>query len=197
MAEVIYTDVVWTAGDIITEAKMDNMVANDRAVDAMEQGVQFLERSNPTTPASNKIHLFAKDKSGIPSLYCINDAGTVYELSENTPTFTFPIAGTLTTGTSLTNALIAMKALTITKVYAYSKTGPVGADLIIDINKNGTSIWNSTQANRVKIIDGATSGNQTSFDTTALAEGDVLTPDIDQVGSTTAGADLTIQVKTK
>ena len=77
MVEVTYTDVTWTAGDILTEAKLDNMVANDRAVDAMANGVMFTERTNPPTPASTKIHLFAKDSGGTTTLYTIDDAGTV------------------------------------------------------------------------------------------------------------------------
>lgn len=105
------------------------------------------------------------------------------------------IAGTLTTGTSLTPAMVVVTAQTITKVYAYAKTAPTGASILIDINKNGTSIWNTTQANRLAITAGNNSGTQTSFDTTSLVEGDVLTFDIDQVGSTVAGADLTIVLK--
>ena len=107
----------------------------------------------------------------------------------------FPIVGTLTTGTNLTNAHVVIGAQTITKAYAYTKTAPTGADLIIDINLNGTSIWNTTQANRLTIAAAATSGTQTSFDSTTLAESDVLTVDIDQVGSSVAGADLTIVLK--
>lgn len=34
LGTVTYTSVVWTAGDVITEAKMDNMVANDQAYDS-------------------------------------------------------------------------------------------------------------------------------------------------------------------
>lgn len=105
------------------------------------------------------------------------------------------IVGTLTTGTSLTPAMVVVTAQTITKVYAYVKTAPTGASILIDINKNGTSIWNTTQANRLAITAGNNSGDQTSFDTTSLAEGDVLTFDIDQVGSSVSGADLTIVVK--
>lgn len=199
MAEVTYTAVTWTAGDTITEAKMDNMVANDRAVDAMNNGVEFTERSDPSTPGSNKIHVYAKDKSGVPTIYAINDAGTIYELNETTPVFTFPISGTMVTGTNLTNALIVPKALTIVKVYAYVKTVPTGAALIFDINKNGTSIWNTTQANRIQIpaADADGKATQTSFDTTSLTEEDTLTIDVDQIGSTIAGADATVQIKTK
>ena len=197
MADVYYTDVVWTAGDVITEAKMDNMVANDRAVDSMYNGVEFTERSDPSTPGSNKVHFYAKDKSGVPTLYAINDAGTVYELSENTPVFTFPVTDTLVVETSATNVLIVPKALTITKAYGYVKTAPTGTSIIIDINKNGSSIWSSTPGNRLTIAAGANSGSQTSFDTTTLVEGDILTIDIDQKGSATAGADLNVALKTK
>jgi hypothetical protein len=183
---------------VITEAKMDNMVANQRAVDAMNDGCQFDERSNPSTPAANKLHIYAKDKSGVSTLFAINDAGTIYELSEVTPAFTFTITGTLVTGTSLAPALIVPKAFTITKAYAFVKTGPTGGNaIIIDINLGGTSIWSATPANRLQIASGATSGTRTSFDTTALAESNTLTPDVDQVGNTVAGADLTVMLKVK
>ena len=198
MAEVTYTAVTWTAGDVITEAKMDNMVANDRAVDAMYNGVELTERSDPSTPAANKLHLYAKDKSGVPAIYAINDAGTVYELSETTPVFVFTVSGTLAVQTSVTSNLLVPKALTITKAYAYVKTVNTGADLILDINYNGSTIW-STQANRLTIAAADADGiaTQTSFNTTSLAENGILSLDIDQVGSTVAGEDLTVQLKTK
>lgn len=109
--------------------------------------------------------------------------------------FVFSVTGTLATGTSVAPLLVALATQTISKVYVNCKTAPTGADIIIDINKNGTSIWNTTPANRATIAAGATSGTQTSFDTTSLSEGDILTVDIDQIGSTVAGADITIIVK--
>lgn len=178
------------------------MVSNQRAVDAMAQGVEFVERANPTTPAANKIHLFAKDKSGVPVLYCINDAGSIYELTEVTPTFIFTVPDILITGTHSTlliPALVVTKPCVITKGYGYVKTVNTGANLIVDINKNGVSIWNITPANRLTIpaADADGKATQTSFDTTALVEEDILTMDLDAVGSTIAGADLTVQIKTK
>ena len=111
------------------------------------------------------------------------------------PTFTFTVVGTLVTGTNVTPALIVHNALTISKAYAYVKTAPTGAAILIDINKNGTSIWNVTPANRLSIAAGAQTGSQTSFDSTTLAENDILTIDIDTIGSTVAGADITIELK--
>lgn len=107
---------------------------------------------------------------------------------------TFTIIGTLVTGTSLAPVLIAPFALTITKAFARVKTAPTGAALIVDVNKNGTSIWNTNQGNRLQIAASASSGSQTSFDTTSLAEGDYLELDVDQIGSTIAGADLTVEL---
>jgi hypothetical protein len=107
----------------------------------------------------------------------------------------FAITGTLTTGTSVTNAHVVIGAQTVTKAYAYVKTAPTAADLIIDINLNGTSIWATTQANRLTISAAGTEATQSSFDTTALSDEDVLTVDIDQVGSSVSGADLTIVLK--
>jgi len=107
---------------------------------------------------------------------------------------TFTIVGTLVTGTSLAPRLIAPFALTIIKAFARVKTAPTGADLIVDVNKNGTSIWNTNQSNRLKITATNSSGSQTAFDTTSLAEGDYIDLDVDQVGSTIAGADLTVEL---
>jgi len=197
MAEVTYVAVTWTSGDTITEAKLDNMVANDRAVDAMTNGIELTERADPSTPASNKIHMYAKDKSRVPSIYVINDAGTISELSEQRPTFLLPVMGTLVVGASVTPIIPANRALTIVKAYAVLKTGPVGDDLILDINKNGTSIWASTQANRLTVTDGNTSASQTSFDTTSLVDEDSITLDVDQLGSSTGGSDLSVYLRCK
>lgn len=86
------------------------------------------------------------------------------------------------------------RTLTITEVYLEVGTAPTGSALICDVNKNGTSIWNTTQANRAQVAAGASSGSSTTFDTTSIAQGDRLTFDVDQIGSTVAGADLTLQV---
>ena len=71
MAEVEYASVTWTTGDTVTEAKLDNMVANDQAVNAMAQGVRFTAR---TTPASadvdaNELHTYGKLWGTVSHLY--------------------------------------------------------------------------------------------------------------------------------
>ena len=85
---------------------------------------------------------------------------------------------------------------TITKAWINAVTSPTGAALIFDININGTSIWKFHQANRIqlKASDADGKANQTAFDTTAFVAGDVITLDCDQIGSTVAGAGITIQL---
>jgi hypothetical protein len=102
----------------------------------------------------------------------------------------YPIA----LGSNVTNILYSPITGTITTVLAYAKTAPTGANLIFDINKNGTSLWNLTQANKITIAANSNTGSQTSFDTTAINAQDVLSIDVDQIGSLVAGQDITIQV---
>jgi len=86
--------------------------------------------------------------------------------------------------------------LTILEVFAAVNTASSGANIILDINQNGTSIWNATPANRVTITAGANTGSQTAFDTSQWTNGNYLTLDVDQRGSLgTEGYNLTVMVK--
>lgn len=71
----------------------------------------------------------------------------------------------------------------------FTTTAPVGADLTITINKNGSSIGTGT------VSDGNTSGTSQTLSSTSFSSGDYLTVDITQVGSTTAGEDLYINFR--
>jgi hypothetical protein len=81
-------------------------------------------------------------------------------------------------------------------ISAAVQTAPTGADLIVDVNKNGTTIF-TTQANRPAISAGTvvTTDEVTNMDVTSLAAGDELTVDVDQVGSSTAGSALTLFIR--
>ena len=108
-------------------------------------------------------------------------------------TLVFAVVGTLTTGTDKAPTILAPCTLTIVKVKVVVKTAPTGAALIVDVNKNGTTIF-TTQGGRPSIAIGGTTDDSDTPDVTALGETDKLTVDIDQVGSTIAGADLTVEV---
>lgn len=82
--------------------------------------------------------------------------------------------------------------LTLIRWDARVKTAPTDADLILDVLLGGTSLWASTPTDRPTIADAATSGTGTDFDTGTIEDGDVLTFDIDQIGSGTAGGQVTL-----
>jgi hypothetical protein len=86
--------------------------------------------------------------------------------------------------------------ITIQGIAAAVQTAPSGADLIVDVNKNGTTIF-TTQANRPRIVAGAvvTASEVTNMNVTSFAAGDELTVDVDQVGSSTAGSALTLFIR--
>lgn len=108
------------------------------------------------------------------------------------------IQGTLATGTNVVPRIVFPKACKILKVSAYCETAPTGASILIDINKNGNaaqSIFDGST--RITIAATTYEDSETSFHATygALAADDELTVDIDQVGSTVAGADLSITIE--
>lgn len=86
--------------------------------------------------------------------------------------------------------------ITITGVSASVGTAPAGADIQVDVNKNGTTIF-TTQSNRPIITAGTQFDASGTPDVTAMSgpNVDYLTVDIDQVGSSTPGSDLTVQIR--
>lgn len=124
----------------------------------------------------------------------VSKGGTGSTTGVSIPIFiTFSRSGTLVTGTGTMRWRVPV-ALTIQHVRLACNTAPTGAAILVDVNKNGTTIF-TTQANRPTIAASANAETATiAPDVTALAAGNYLTVDIDQVGSTVAGADLTIVI---
>lgn len=113
-------------------------------------------------------------------------------LASKLTTPAFSHGGTLTVKAG-THRFYAEAAFTITSVRASVGTAPAGSSVIVDVHKNGTTIF-TTQANRPAVAIAANTAVATP-DVTAVAAGDYFTVDIDQIGSTTAGADLTVQIR--
>lgn len=72
-------------------------------------------------------------------------------------------------------------------------TAPAGADLILDVNVNGTTVF-PTQSGRPRILAGANAGTVQLSQPVTLAPGDYITIDVDQVGSGTAGSNLGVTI---
>ena len=108
--------------------------------------------------------------------------------------FVWIIPGELEVGASQGPRLRCKADVTFLEAELLVKVAGTDAAIIVDINKNGTSLWASTQANRPQIAASATEGESTSFDTATATDDDVLTVDIDQIGSTLPGEDLTVKL---
>ncbi len=86
------------------------------------------------------------------------------------------------------------RTLTFDSVSLAAGTAPTGAAILVDVNMDGTTIY-TTQGNRPTIaISGNSSDNTTAPDVTTVADNHYITVDVDQVGSTIAGADLVVTV---
>ena len=84
--------------------------------------------------------------------------------------------------------------MTISTVYGYVRTESYESAIIVDVNRNGTTIF-TDQGQRVWMF--GTDHDENTPAVTSLNKNDRLDIDIDQVGETTPGADLTIMVRCK
>ncbi|MBC8264174.1 MAG: hypothetical protein H8E47_08645 [Anaerolineales bacterium] len=106
-------------------------------------------------------------------------------------TFVFCVPGDLEVGTRVAPSLFADEAMDIDHVCGYVQTESYESAIIVDVDKNGTTIF-TDQGYRVWMF--GTDWDSSVPAVTSLSKNDRLDIDIDQVGETTPGADLTIMV---
>jgi len=83
--------------------------------------------------------------------------------------------------------------------YIRSKVAPSGdaSGLVVDINYDGTSIWNSAQGNRLRMLSTVRSGEQNSFSYSGiLQKGHYLSLDIDVCPSGVYAQDIIVELLT-
>ncbi len=83
-------------------------------------------------------------------------------------------------------------AMTVTSVRASVGTAPTGSTLIVDINENGTSILSTKLSIDATEKTSTTAAVPAVISDSALADDSEITIDIDQIGSTIAGAGLKV-----
>ncbi len=81
-------------------------------------------------------------------------------------------------------------ACTLVSVFAAVGTAPTGSSIQVDVNKTGVSVL----ASPLSIAAGANTSSVTTPTTTAMATTDYLTVDVDSIGSTEPGRDLTVRI---
>lgn len=88
---------------------------------------------------------------------------------------------------------VAHTALTITNIRLSVAEPPTGDDLIVNVKKNGVSIF--APNTRPTIVAGAYDSMTNPPVVPSMNAGDYLTVDVDQVGTLTPGSYLTVQVE--
>lgn len=101
--------------------------------------------------------------------------------------------GTVTVKTG-TSKIVLEDSYSLQSVRAYVNTTPAGGPITVDVNKNGTTIY-GTQTNRPTISAGTNSGLGGTASGGSFVAGDILSVDVDTIGSTTAGSDLTVTIR--
>lgn len=108
-----------------------------------------------------------------------------------------PIDGDLIVAT-VKESFLVRYAGTITEVSGSVETAPTDASIIIDVNKNGTTVMTT---DKIKIdtteTDSKDAATQPALTTTAVAANDKISFDVDQIGSTVAGAGGKVYVHIK
>lgn len=106
----------------------------------------------------------------------------------------FSQAGILAVRTGTSRYPIKGGTFQIETIAVMVNTAPTGAAILVDVNKNGTTIY-STQGNRPSVAISGTSATVGAHTATTVTDGDYITIDIDQVGSTVPGSDLVLVLR--
>jgi len=128
----------------------------------------------------------------------IKSSGTDYDADWATPTVSdvFIIAcsdetSNLTAGTNKARFTMPY-AGTLTAVKADVNTAPTGSTLVVDINEAGVSVLSTQLSIDAGETSSSTAATPPVISDSALANGAVISIDIDQIGSTVAGAGLKV-----
>ena len=107
--------------------------------------------------------------------------------------FVFTQAGVLAVGTGTTRLYLPF-GIEIIEVEAAVGTAPTGAAILVDVNVDGTTIF-TTPSNRPTIAVSTFVDPTTTIEDDTHTDGQYLTVDIDQVGSTITGSDLVVVIR--
>ncbi len=112
----------------------------------------------------------------------------------------WPKAGAVSVATDVAPWYICPRQCSGIRAFATAKTAPVGAAMIFDIMRSTdfggswASIWVTNPGNRLTIADGSKNGNTIAIDTIGPYDAtDIFRLDVIQVGSGTAGSDITVE----
>jgi hypothetical protein len=127
--------------------------------------------------------------------WSVSDDGTVNARIESFFEWRLSKSGALTVAADVAEYMRTGIKCRIDEVFAHVGTAPTGDTILIDVNDDGTTIF-TTQGNRPTIaISGTDDASGAPDGGTAVAAGSIITVDVDQIGSTIAGSDLTVFIR--
>ena len=194
-------------GDLLTHDGSDNIrlplgtAAQVLAVNAAANGVEWVNAASGGGGGSSVAAI--DDLSDVDTSTAAPSAGDLLEWDGTNwvPTQRNEVVSiaasdestALTVGTAKTTFRMPF-AMNLSAVRASLTTAPAGADLIVDINAGGSSVLST----KLSIDDGeatsTTAATAAVISTSALADDAEIKIDVDQIGSTTAGAGLKIHL---
>lgn len=105
----------------------------------------------------------------------------------------FTVPGTLSVGSGRARFYIP-GPITLDNVRVSVGTAPTGSSIIVDVNKNGTTVF-SQQGSRPQIFPNQTVVATSTPNITEFTTGDYISVDVDQIGSLNPGGDLSVQIE--
>ena len=148
-------------------------------------------KGNGTSPVTaSDVDLASEVTGTLP----VANGGTGQTAANVVPWFpVIQVDGTLSTGVLKARIVVPTGVSGVIKGgTAGVVTGPTGADILIDIRVENDRVFGDDDGKKILIGAGYTSGNEQQVVNHAFSAEDVITIEIDQVGSGTAGADLTL-----
>lgn len=152
--------------------------------------VTVMQTASPPTPVAGQMQIYATGDR----LHTKDSGGTVTRYSPAGLIIPYSISGPLEVGEGTLRLYNDTgQPWTIIAVRASVATAPAGSAVVIDVHKNGTSIF-ADPSGQPTIPASGTTHKVTSFADPVVADGDYLTVDIDAVGSSDPGEDLVVQI---
>jgi len=174
----IHTDGNVSIGTASPDANAKLTVEGAISLDEISAPSNTADRGQLYTNADNHLHF-------------INGAGTDVKVTEEV--FIVALSDETTDLTTGTKASFNMPfAMTLTGVKANCTTAPVGSTIIVDINEAGSTILSTKLSIDASETTSTSAASAAVISDTALANDALITFDIDQIGSSTAGKGLKV-----
>ena len=157
---------------------MSNYFCSDKTIEIYSTSTEVVEARDPGPSGPQ----------GVPGP--VGPVGPIGPPGPQLVPFTVPGPLSVYTGVS---RFYFVRSGTITAVLASVGVPPQGASVVVDVLKNGTSIFTNT-LNRPTIAAGQNSDAGVP-DVTSVTAGDYVTVNVVSVGTSTTGSDLVVQIE--